>query len=243
MIRIGIIIFPGSNCDRDVYKILSTFQNVSVDFVWYTKDKLQVYDAMIIPGGFAYGDRLRAGIIAAHSPVISEIKKMAMHGIPILGICNGFQILVECGLLPGALMTNRSLRFVCKWTTLKIENRRTPFTSLFNKNQTIRLPIAHGQGRYIVNKMIEKRLKRKQQIIMRYFEEDPNGSTYLIAGICNEEGNIMGMMPHPERASEITMAPYGFMHSIDGLTIFKSLIHYLGGGRNDSQYSTCECSI
>lgn len=234
MLRIGIVVFPGSNCDKDVYQILSSFQNVRVDFIWYTKDKLQGYDAIVIPGGFAYGDRLRAGIIAAHSPVITEIKKMAVQGIPILGICNGFQILVECGLLDGALMTNRSLRFVCRWTTLKVENRRTPFTCLFKKNQTIRLPIAHGQGRYVVNNLVEKRLKRKHQLIMRYFGDDPNGSTYNIAAICNEEGNVMGMMPHPERASERTMPSFDSMDSIDGLTIFKSLIHYLGNGRNDT---------
>src|SRR3712207_4799746 len=157
---------------------------------------------MIIPGGFAFGDRLRPGIIAAHSPIMQEVKRMAKDGLPVLGICNGFQILVESGLLPGALMMNDSLRFVCRWTSVQVTNNKTPFTSQFALKQTFGIPIAHGDGRYVADSKILKELKKKNQIVLRYASDNPNGSTDLIAAICNEEGNVMGMMPHPERASE-----------------------------------------
>src|SRR5919198_5214960 len=200
--KIGIVVFPGSNCDRDVHSVLNNVVKVHADLVWHTSDNISQYDAVVIPGGFSYGDRLRAGAIAAHSPIMEKIKKMAKDGVPILGICNGFQILVESCLLPGALMMNDSLNFVCRWTTLRVENNKTPFTNHFSQNETFPIPVAHGQGRYVADKETLKDLKKNNQIVLRYSEDDPNGSTDLIAAICNRERNVMGLMPHPERASE-----------------------------------------
>jgi phosphoribosylformylglycinamidine synthase len=221
MAKIGIAVFPGSNCDRDVYHVLNNVLGVQADFIWHTKDRITGYDAMIIPGGFAFGDRLRAGIIAAHSPIIQEVKRMAKDGLPIMGICNGFQILVESGLLPGALMMNHSLRFVCRWTKVEVNNIKTPFTSQFVHKQTFYIPVAHGEGRYVADSTILKELKKKNQIVLKYSNDDPNGSSDLIAAICNEEGNVMGMMPHPERASE-SIITEGARN--DAITIFKSLV-------------------
>jgi phosphoribosylformylglycinamidine synthase len=224
MAKIGIAVFPGSNCDRDVHHVLNNVIGVQADFIWHTKDRITGYDAMIIPGGFAFGDRLRAGIIAAHSPIVQEVKRMANDGLPVLGICNGFQILVESGLLPGALLMNDSLRFVCRWTKVEIKNNRTPFTSQFAPRQTFDIPVAHGEGRYMADSRILKELKKKNQIVLQYYNDDPNGSSNLIAAICNEEGNVMGMMPHPERASESILTP---STRNDAITIFRSLVSNL----------------
>jgi phosphoribosylformylglycinamidine synthase len=224
MAKIGIAVFPGSNCDRDVHHVLNKVIGVQADFIWHTKDRISGYDAMIIPGGFAFGDRLRAGIIAAHSPIVQEVKRMAKDGTPVLGICNGFQILVESGLLPGALMMNDSLRFVCRWTKVEVKNR-TPFTSQFAPRQTFGIPVAHGEGRYMADSRILKELKKKNQIVLQYSNDDPNGSSDLIAAICNEEGNVMGMMPHPERASESILVAEGTRN--DAITIFRSLVSNL----------------
>jgi phosphoribosylformylglycinamidine synthase subunit PurQ / glutaminase len=226
--RIGIAVFPGSNCDRDVHHILNDIMGVEADFIWHTKDRISGYDAMIIPGGFAFGDRLRPGIIAAHSPIMQEVKRMSKDGLPVLGICNGFQILVESGLLPGALMTNDSLRFVCKSTKVQVTNNETPFTSQFAFKQTFSIPIAHGDGRYVVDSETLKELKRKNQIVLQYARDNPNGSTGLIAAICNEDGNVMGMMPHPERASEkILSVDRNRNTRSDAITIFWSLVSNL----------------
>ncbi|HJS68782.1 MAG TPA: phosphoribosylformylglycinamidine synthase subunit PurQ [Nitrososphaera sp.] len=225
MAKIGIAVFPGSNCDRDVHHVLNKVIGVQADFIWHTKDRISGYDAMIIPGGFAFGDRLRAGIIAAHSPIVQEVKRMAKDGTPVLGICNGFQILVESGLLPGALMMNDSLRFVCRWTKVEVKNNRTPFTSQFAPRQTFGIPVAHGEGRYMADSRILKELKKKNQIVLQYSNDDPNGSSDLIAAICNEEGNVMGMMPHPERASESILVAEGTRN--DAITIFRSLVSNL----------------
>jgi phosphoribosylformylglycinamidine synthase subunit PurQ / glutaminase len=225
MAKIGIAVFPGSNCDRDVYHVLNKVIGVQADYIWHNRDHLTGYDAIIIPGGFAFGDRLRAGIIAAHSPIIQEVKRMAKDGTPVLGICNGFQILVESGLLPGALMMNDSLRFVCRWTKVEVKNNRTPFTSQFAPSQTFGIPVAHGEGRYMADSKILKELKKKNQIVLEYSNDDPNGSTDLIAAICSEEGNVMGMMPHPERASEKILVAEGTRN--DAITIFMSLISNL----------------
>lgn len=225
MAKIGIAVFPGSNCDRDVHHVLNNVIGVQADFIWHTKDRITGYDAMIIPGGFAFGDRLRAGIIAAHSPIVQEVKRMAKDGAPVLGICNGFQILVESGLLPGALMMNDSLRFVCRWTEVEVKNNKTPFTSQFAPRQTFGIPVAHGEGRYMADSKILKELKKKNQIVLQYSNDDPNGSSNLIAAICNEEGNVMGMMPHPERASESILVAEGARN--DAITIFKSLVSNL----------------
>ena len=226
--RIGIAVFPGSNCDRDVHHILSNIIGIETDFIWHTKERITGYDAMIIPGGFAFGDRLRPGIIAPHSPIMQEVKRMAKDGLPVLGICNGFQILVESGLLPGALMMNDSLRFVCKSTKVQVTNNKTPFTSQFELKHTFNIPIAHGDGRYVADSEILKELKRKNQIVLQYARDNPNGSTDLIAAICNEDGNVMGMMPHPERASEriLTVDRSRNIRS-DAITIFWSLVSNL----------------
>jgi phosphoribosylformylglycinamidine synthase len=225
MAKIGIAVFPGSNCDRDVHHVLNNVIGVQADFIWHTKDRITGYDAMIIPGGFAFGDRLRAGIIAAHSPIVQEVKRMAKDGAPVLGICNGFQILVESGLLPGALMMNDSLHFVCRWTKVEVKNNKTPFTSQFAPRQTFDIPVAHGEGRYMADNKILKELKKKNQIVLQYSNDDPNGSSDLIAAICNEEGNVMGMMPHPERASESILVAEGTRN--DAIMIFRSLVSNL----------------
>ena len=220
MARIGIVVFPRSNCDRDVHFILNTLLKIPAEFVWHSDSKLSGFDAVIIPGGFAYGDRLRAGAIAAHTPAAIGLKKMAKEGRKILGICNGFQILVECGLLPGAFVMNNSLSFVCRWTTIKVDNINTAFTSLFKRNQTIRIPIAHGEGRYVAGGQLLKSILRNNQVVFRYFKDDPNGSVDNIAAVCNKEGNVMGIMPHPERAPV-----NGF--SDEASMIFRSLSTYL----------------
>jgi phosphoribosylformylglycinamidine synthase len=219
-LKIGIAVFPGSNCDRDVHYVLNNVVGVQADFIWHTKNRISGYDAMVIPGGFAFGDRLRAGIIAAHSPIVQEVKRMAKDGAPVLGICNGFQILVESGLLPGALMMNNSLRFVCRWTKVKVQNNKTPFTLQFSKKQEFDIPVAHGEGRYVADSAILKELKKNNQIVLQYSHDDPNGSTDLIAAVCNEQGNVMGMMPHPERASEGIINVAG---SNEAIAIFRSL--------------------
>lgn len=226
MVKIGIAVFPGSNCDRDVHHVLNNVLGVQADFIWHTKDRVSGYDAMIIPGGFAFGDRLRAGIIAAHSPIVHEVQRMAKDGLPVLGICNGFQILVESGLLPGALMMNDSLRFVCRWTKVQVQNNKTPFTNQFAPKQTFDIPVAHGEGRYVADSAILRELKKNNQIVLQYAGDNPNGSTELIAAICNKKGNVMGMMPHPERASESLLVSSSDSGT-DAVMIFRSLVSYL----------------
>ena len=225
MAKIGIAVFPGSNCDRDVHHVLQNSFGIQTDLLWHTKEDLTNYEAIIIPGGFAYGDRLRAGVIAARSPIMRAVKRLAKDGIPILGICNGFQILVESGLLPGALTMNNTLQFICKWTRIKILNNKTPFTNDFERNKEILIPIAHGEGRYIANNKDLISLKKKNRIVFKYTENDPNGSTELIAGVCNNDLNVMGMMPHPERAVESILVPDRI--SNEAKAIFTSLLSYL----------------
>jgi phosphoribosylformylglycinamidine synthase subunit PurQ / glutaminase len=224
LVNIGITVFPGTNCDRDVYSVFKKNLKINVNFV-QDKDKIDKFDAIIIPGGFTYGDRLRAGAIASKSTLMDKIKDKSDKGVPILGICNGFQILVESGLLPGALVPNSSLRFICKWINTIVTNNKTPFTNLFKERQMISIPIAHGEGRYMVDKQSYEKIKNNNQIVMKYNDENPNGSVDNIAAICNLKGNVMGMMPHPERASNIDITPYGF--STDAIKIFKSLIKYI----------------
>jgi len=225
MPKVGVVVFPGSNCDQDVHHVLKNVLKIDVEYVWHTKETVEKFDAIILPGGFAYGDRLRAGIIAAHSPIVREIRKLAERDFPVLGICNGFQILVESGLLQGALLTNNSLQFVCKWTKLEVVNNSTPFTNLFDTGDTINIPVAHGEGRYTLSKRSYKTLQKSNQIIFKYRDENPNGSVDHVAGVSNKVGNVVGIMPHPERASEDMLMPFGLKSN--AILIFHSLLNFL----------------
>jgi len=223
-VKVGVIVFPGSNCDRDMYHVLKDVFHLDTEYFWHEKGLPKNLDAVVLPGGFSYGDRLRAGVIAAHSPVIQDVRKMAEKGIPILGVCNGFQILVESGLLPGVLLKNTSLNFMCQWTNLIVENNQTPFTNQFRLHQKIPIPIANGEGRYYVDDDTLKKLKKKNQIVFRY-DKVVNGSSDRIAGVCNESGNVVGMMPHPERAVEPMINP---IDSKPSSLIFESLLNTMG---------------
>ncbi|MCS4537671.1 MAG: phosphoribosylformylglycinamidine synthase I [Thaumarchaeota archaeon] len=222
--KVAIIRFPGTNCDFDAYHVLKNVLHLPSDLIWHEEVDLRKYDGVILPGGFSYGDHLRAGIIAAHSPAMTQVKKAAEEGKPILGICNGFQILAESELLPGALLRNAGLRFVCKWVNLRVDSTSTFFTSGLKKGTLLRMPIAHGEGRYFLGESEIKNLERKGQIVFRYVDEkgnttensNPNGSLFNIAGVSNEKGNVVGLMPHPERASEKILSPFG---SSDGLAV------------------------
>lgn len=225
--RVGVIVFPGSNCDRDMYHVLQDVFKLDVKYFWHEDRLPKNLDAVVLPGGFSYGDRLRAGVIAAHSPIISDVKRMADKGMPILGVCNGFQILVEAQLLPGVLLRNTSLNFMCRWTELIVENNKTPFTNQFKLKQKIPIPIANGEGRYYVDKTTLAQLKKNNQIVFRY-GENINDSVFDIAGICNKEGNVVGMMPHPERAVEAEINP---KDSKPSSLIFESLITTVGAKR------------
>ena len=222
--KVGVIVFPGSNCDRDMYHVLTDVFSLDAQYFWHEKQLPKDIDAVILPGGFTYGDRLRAGIIAAHSPIISDVQKLAQYGTPILGVCNGFQILVESGLLPGALLKNESLNFMCKWTSLIVKNNTTPFTNKFKLDQKIPIPIANGEGRYYVDDQTMKELKQNDQIVFQYGEA-VNGSTNKIAGVCNKAGNVLGMMPHPERAVESDINP---TDNASSSLIFESLLRKIG---------------
>lgn len=222
--KVGVIVFPGSNCDRDMYHVLTDVFNLDAQYFWHEKSLPKNIDAVILPGGFSYGDRLRAGVIAAHSPIIKDVKKLAEKGIPILGVCNGFQILVESGLLPGVLLKNKSLNFMCEWTNLIVENNTSPFTNQFELHQKIPIPIANGEGRYYADDVMLKQLKKKNQIVFRY-SDVVNGSTDRIAGVCNEDENVVGMMPHPERAVESEINP---IDNKPSSLIFESLLVKMG---------------
>ena len=222
--KVGVVVFPGSNCDRDMFHVLTDVFNLNAQYFWHEKGLPKNIDAIVLPGGFSYGDRLRAGIIAAHSPIIKDVQKMAKKGIPILGVCNGFQILVESGLLPGVLLKNNSLNFMCEWTNLIVENNKTPFTNQFQLNQKIPIPIANGEGRYFVDGATLKKLKKNNQIVFRY-DKIVNGSSDRIAGVCNEDGNVVGMMPHPERAVESEINP---IDNKPSSFIFESMLDAMG---------------
>ena len=223
-VKVAVIVFPGSNCDRDVFHVLSDVFQFDTEYYWHEKHLPQKIDAVILPGGFSYGDRLRAGAIAAHSPIISDIKKLAKNSVPILGICNGFQILVESGLLPGVLLKNNSLNFMCKWTNLIVQSTNTAFTSKLKHGQKIPIPIANGEGRYFADKKTLSELHINDQIVFTY-EEIINGSSLRIAGICNKERNVLGMMPHPERAAEPEINP---IDNKPSSLIFESLLETIG---------------
>lgn len=222
--KVAVVVFPGSNCDRDMYHVLSDVFNLDAKYFWHEDPLPKNLDAIVLPGGFSYGDRLRSGAIAAHSPIISDVKKMAEKGTPVLGVCNGFQILVESGLLPGALLKNTSLNFMCEWTSLIVENNRTPFTNKLKHRQRIPIPIANGEGRYYADDKTLGELKRNDQVVFRY-ERAVNGSSDQIAGVCNKEGNVVGMMPHPERAAEAEINPVDHGPSSK---IFESMLEAAG---------------
>jgi len=223
-VKVGVVVFPGSNCDRDMYHVLTDVFNLNTQYFWHEKSLPENIDAVILPGGFSYGDRLRAGVIAAHSPISKDVQKLADKGIPILGVCNGLQVLVESGLLPGVLLKNESLNFMCEWTNLIVENNKTPFTNQFKLNEKIPIPIANGEGRYYVDDDVLKQLKKNNQIVFRY-SKIVNGSSNRIAGVCNENGNVVGMMPHPERAVESEINP---IDSKPSSRIFESLLVKMG---------------
>ncbi len=215
--KFAVIIFPGSNCDYDAYYVIKKQLHVHVDFIWHQDSNLKQYDCIIIPGGFSYGDYLRAGAIARFSKIMKAIQEESKKGKAIIGICNGFQILVESGMLPGALITNNSTRFISKQVYLKTSNTNSIFTKKYNKNEVINMPMAHKQGNYFADSELLKKLKSNNQIAFQYLE-NPNGSCDDIAGIFNSDKNILGMMPHPERASEFLLG------SNDGIKIFESML-------------------
>lgn len=216
--KIAVIVFPGSNCDIDLYEALHTVCDADVEYVSYKQDNLDGFDAVMLPGGFSYGDYLRCGAIARFSPIMPAVIEFAKNGKPVFGTCNGFQILTEVGLLPGALKRNDSLKFVCKTVELIVENTNTLFTSLYKKGEKINLPIAHADGSYYADEELLAELEENGQVVFRYSKENPNGSLNDIAGITNKQGNVLGMMPHPERAVEMLLG------NEDGLRVFKSLL-------------------
>jgi phosphoribosylformylglycinamidine synthase I len=228
-LKFGVIVFPGSNCDHDAYHVISKHVGQPVDFIWHRDTDLSSHDAVIIPGGFSYGDYLRAGALARFSPVMSAVKDFAARGRLVLGICNGFQILCEAGLLPGALIRNRDLHFICDHVHVRVETSETPFTNELRKGSVLRLPIAHAEGNYVCDDETLALLKEEDRIIFRYCDKrgevteaaNPNGSRDSIAGICNRERNVLGLMPHPERACE------DLLGSSDGRGIFRSLAETL----------------
>jgi phosphoribosylformylglycinamidine synthase len=232
-IKIAVIEFPGSNCDRDTIHVLNDVIGIDATLVWHNRFKGEDYDGAVLPGGFSFGDYLRSGIFAAHSPALDEAREMLKEDKPIIGICNGFQILAEAKLLPGALLKNNSLKFICKWVNIKVENNNTAFTNKMNYGDILDIPIAHGEGRFYTDKLDQ--LKENDQIVFKYCtksgdtskEANPNGSMENIAGVCNIEKNCLGLMPHPERASEQILSPN---HTIHGRLFFDSMIEFIKNG-------------
>ncbi len=227
--KFAILVYPGSNCDHDCYHVIKHVLGQEVEYLWHKDLSFKGFDCLVLPGGFSYGDYLRPGAIASYSPITSAIKKFAEAGGLVIGICNGFQVLCESGLLPGALIRNKALKFICKSVPLKVENSETRFTSAYEKDQVISVPIAHADGCFFAASDTIKRIEDNRQVLLRYCapdggitdEANPNGSLNNIAGIINEKGNVVGMMPHPERASEDELG------SIDGRGVFESIIRAL----------------
>jgi len=229
--KFGVVVFPGSNCDHDAFYAIGNVLQKPVEFIWHQSENLANCDAMILPGGFAFGDYLRTGAIARFSPVMKSVEKFAKGGGMVLGICNGFQILCEAGLLPGAMMRNSGLRYICRHVNIRIEQTNTPFTSAAQKGQVLKMPIAHNDGNYTCDDTTLAELEKNRQVIFRYTTPDgsddnagnPNGSMANIAGVCNRERNVAGLMPHPERAVESALG------SNDGLVVFQSMVEALVG--------------
>jgi phosphoribosylformylglycinamidine synthase len=229
--KFGVVQFPGSNCDDDAFQAIRTVIGQPVEFIWHQSEDLHNSDAVILPGGFSYGDYLRTGAIARFSPVMNSISKFAKDGGLVLGVCNGFQILLEAGLLPGAMMRNSGLRFICRHVHIRVEDTNSPFTNVAQKGQILKLPIAHSDGNYNCDEDTLAALEKNHQVLFRYTTPDgkddnagnPNGSMNNIAGICNRERNVAGLMPHPERAVESAL------NSEDGLVILRSMVEALVG--------------
>ena len=215
--KFGVIVFPGSNCDHDAFYAASQNLGQQAEFIWHDSSELGSVDVVILPGGFAYGDYLRCGAIAKFSPVMQAVKRFAAAGGPVLGICNGFQVLVEAGLLPGALIRNRGLKFICRELRLSVATTNSPFTSAAKLGQVLRVPIAHGEGCYIADERTLDELEAEDRVAFRYID-NANGSMRDIAGILNKERNVMGLMPHPERVTE------SLMGGTDGLVVFESML-------------------
>lgn len=224
--KFGVVVFPGSNCDEDAYHAVGAVLGESAELVWHRSENISGCDAIILPGGFAFGDYLRTGAIARFSPAMRAVERFARRGGLVLGICNGFQILLEAGFLPGAMLRNRDLRFLCRDVYLRVETTDTPFTCAARRGQVLKIPIAHMEGNYFCDAKTLGELERNSQIVLRYtnpvgeidISANPNGSLAAIAGICNRERNVFGMMPHPERAVEASLG------STDGLAIFRSMV-------------------
>ena len=232
--KFGVVVFPGSNCDHDAFYAVSSVLHQPVELLWHQSEDLAGCDALILPGGFAHGDYLRTGAIARFSPVMKSVERFAKAGGPVLGICNGFQILLEAGLLPGAVMRNSGLRYICRHVNIRVEETDTCFTSAARPAQILRIPIAHNDGNYTLDETALEGLERNRQVLFRYTTTDgkddaagnPNGSLHNIAGVCNRERNVAGLMPHPERAVESAL------DSADGLVIFQSLVEsFLGAAK------------
>lgn len=228
--KFGVVVFPGSNCDQDCFYVVKDVLKQPVKYIWHKDTELDNFGCIILPGGFSYGDYLRTGAVARFSPVMDSIIDFAKRGGIVIGICNGFQILLESGLLPGAMLRNTNLHFICKYVYVKTENIKTPFTNLCKKNQILKIPIAHNEGNYYIDDDGLKSLEKNGQIVFRYCspdgdvnkESNPNGALANIAGIINREGNVLGMMPHPERSSEAELG------SEDGFLILRSILKWLG---------------
>ena len=229
--KFGVVVFPGSNCDHDAFYAIGNVLHKPVEFIWHQSQDLANCDAIILPGGFAHGDYLRTGAIARFSPVMKSVEKFANSGRMVLGICNGFQILLEAGLLPGAMMRNSGLRYICRHVHIRVEQTDTPFTNAAERGQILTVPIAHNDGNYTCDEATLADLEKNRQVIFRYTTPDgaddaagnPNGSMNNIAGICNRERNVSGLMPHPERAVESALG------SSDGLVVFMSMVEALTG--------------
>jgi len=217
-VKVGVLVFPGSNCDHDAWYAVAHNLGHEAEFIWHDSASVGDAEAILLPGGFSYGDYLRCGAIAKFAPVMQAVKAFAQAGGPVLGICNGFQVLTEAGLLPGALVRNANLKFVCKTIALEVGTADSPFTYLAKRGQILRLPIAHGEGCYVADERVLDELEGDDRVALRYVE-NPNGSLRNIAGILNAERNVMGMMPHPERAADPLVG------NTDGLTILQSLVH------------------
>jgi phosphoribosylformylglycinamidine synthase len=239
-VKFAVVVFPGSNCDHDTYHVTKTVLGQEAELIWHKDRSLRGADVVVLPGGFAHGDYLRTGAIARFSPIMQDVAAFAAAGGPVIGICNGFQVLLEAGLLPGAMLRNRGLKFRCEFLHARVEQTDTPFTAACRPGQIIRMPIAHGDGNYYAEPDVIARLERNRQVIFRYVsatgevtdEANPNGSANNIAGICNEARNVVGLMPHPERACELAVG------SADGLAVFESILKWGREGLSDGALTT-----